>query len=98
MLLLKLFFYKLQLDDIYAVLLVFFLFTIFIVLNLKFGGGDIRFGVFCALFLGLHPLGWFILLSGILQIIFLYLTKKETFAFAPAMSLATVVSYFIVNI
>jgi len=96
--LLKLLFYKLQLGDIYAVLLVFFLFTMFIALNLKFGGGDIRFGVFCALFLGLHPIGWFILLSGILQIIFLYLTKKETFAFAPAMSLATVVSYFIVNI
>lgn len=98
MLLFKLFIHRLQVDDLYAVLLVFVLFTVFILLDLKFGGGDIRFGVFCALFLGLHPIGWFVLLSGIFQIIFLYLTKKETFAFAPAMSLATVASYLMVNI
>jgi hypothetical protein len=55
----------------------------------------LRFGVFCALFLGLTPIGWFVMLSGALHVTLLLILKKKSFGFAPAMSLAAILSYFI---
>lgn len=81
--------------DLIAVSIVLFIFLIPIVLNMAFGGGDLRFGAFCALFLGLKGIGWFIMLAGIIHLIILGLLRKKSFGFAPAMSMAALISYFI---
>jgi len=62
---------------------------------MAFGGGDLRFGAFCALFLGLNAVGWFIMLAGVIHLLVLTLLKKKSFGFAPAMSIAALMSYFI---
>ena len=82
-------------SDLVAVILVLVIFLIPIVLNMAFGGGDLRFGAFCALFLGLNAVGYFIMLAGIIHLIILALLKKKSFGFAPAMSIAAIMSYFI---
>jgi prepilin signal peptidase PulO-like enzyme (type II secretory pathway) len=82
-------------NDLIAVTVVLFVFFIPIALNMAFGGGDLRFGAFCALFLGLKGIGWFIALAGIIHLIILSLLKKKSFGFAPAMSTAAILSYFI---
>jgi len=86
---------SLVLQDGVAVILVLFIFLIPIILNMAFGGGDLRFGAFCALFLGLNAVGWFIMLAGVLHLTILGLVKNSSFGFAPAMSLAAILSYFI---
>jgi prepilin signal peptidase PulO-like enzyme (type II secretory pathway) len=86
---------SLSLYDLAAVAIVLFIFLIPIVLNMAFGGGDLRFGAFCALFLGINGIGWFIMLAGAIHLIILNLLKKNTFGFAPAMSLAAIISYII---
>jgi len=83
----------LSLNDAIAVGLVLIIFLIPIVLNMAFGGGDLRFGAFCALFIGLEGLGYFILFSGVLHLILLAILKKKSYGFAPAMSLAAILSY-----
>lgn len=80
-------------NHILAVILVIVIFLIPIVLNLPFGGGDVRFGAFCALFLGLESLGYFIALAGIVHLIIMRLLHKNEFGFAPAMSIASLVVY-----
>jgi len=77
---------SLCLYDLYAVLLVLGVFLIPIIFNMAFGGGDLRFGAFCALFVGLEGSGYFILLSAITHLILLIALQKKSFAFAPAMS------------
>jgi prepilin signal peptidase PulO-like enzyme (type II secretory pathway) len=74
---------------------VLFIFLIPIILNMAFGGGDLRFGAFCALFLGLNSIGWFVMLAGIIHLIILTALQKKSFGFAPAMSIASLLSYFI---
>lgn len=86
---------SLALQDGVAVILVLFIFLIPIILNMHFGGGDLRFGAFCALFLGLNAVGWFVMLAGVIHLAILALLKKKSFGFAPAMSLAAVISYLI---
>lgn len=98
LLLLKLYFNVLNSYDFIAVAIVLVVFIIPIFLNMNFGGGDLRFGAFCALFLGLPLIGWFILLSGVFHLLLLFGLKKESFGFAPAMSAAAIVSYVMGNI
>jgi len=95
LLILKYFSGNLLISDCIAVGVVLFIFIIPIILNFAFGGGDLRFGAFCALFLGLSSIGWFIMFSGIIHLSLLGILKKRTFGFAPAMSIAAMLSYFI---
>lgn len=74
-----------------GIILTIFLIPIFF--DLKFGGGDLRFGVFSALFVGLEGLGYFIAVSGVLHLALLGIKKKNSFGFAPAMSLAAIGVY-----
>ena len=84
---------SLSINDLIAVSIIFIIFVIPIALDLAFGGGDIRFGVFCALFLGLAQIGYFVIFAGLLHLIILFLLKRKSFGFAPAMSLATLLAY-----
>ena len=92
---LKYFSNSLSIEDLVAVAIVLFIFLIPIVLNMAFGGGDLRFGAFCALFLGLELIGPFIMMAGLVHLLILFVLKKESFAFAPAMSLSALVAYSI---
>ena len=78
-----------------AVFIVLVVFLIPIILNMAFGGGDLRFGAFCALFLGLKPIGLFIMLSGIIHLVITLVLKKKSFAFAPSMSVAALLAYIL---
>ncbi len=86
---------SLSLNDAIAVVLILVIFLIPIILNMAFGGGDLRFGAFCALFVGLGSIGYFIMLSGIIHLLILGILKKKSYGFAPAMSAAAILSYFI---
>lgn len=88
---------SLQFTDLLAVVIILVVFVIPIMLNMNFGGGDLRFGAFCALFLGLAPLGYFIALSGVFHLVIMGILRKKEFGFAPAMSLASLVVYGVVN-
>jgi len=92
---LKLYENNLSLYDVTAVSLVLLIFVIPIIFDMEFGGGDLRYGVFCALFTGLNTIGYFIMLSGIIHLLILGITKRRSHGFAPAMSLAAMLSYFI---
>lgn len=83
----------LDVNHLVAVVVILIVFIIPIALNLPFGGGDLRFGAFCALFLGLEPLGYFIALAGIVHLIIMGLLHKNEFGFAPAMSIASLAVY-----
>jgi prepilin signal peptidase PulO-like enzyme (type II secretory pathway) len=89
---------SLNLYDFYAVGIVVAIFLIPIILNMAFGGGDLRFGAFCAFFVGLKMLGFFIIFAGFIHIIILTFLRKRSFGFAPAMSLAAILSYVLGNI
>ena len=93
MIVLKYLYNSLSINDLIAVSIIFIIFVIPIALNLAFGGGDIRFGVFCALFLGLAQIGYFVIFAGLLHLIILFILKRKSFGFAPAMSLATLLAY-----
>ena len=82
-----------SLDDIIGALLVVLVFMIPIALNMAFGGGDLRFGFFCAFFVGLEGVGYFVILCALMHILFLKISKKEVSGFAPAMSLGAVIVY-----
>lgn len=98
LLLMKFYFNVLHIYDFIAVAIVLIIFIIPIFFNMNFGGGDLRFGAFCALFLGLPLIGWFILLSGVCHLLLLAALKRESFGFAPAMSVAAVASYMVGSI
>lgn len=57
-----------------------------------FGGGDIRFGAFCGLFLGFPNIFIFFVIGGILQIAALLLLSKKTVGFAPAMYASAIIT------
>ena len=82
-------------EDFIAAFIVMAVFMVPIVLDMAFGGGDLRFGAFCALFLGLDQIGWFVLIAGSLHLLILALLGKKSFGFAPAMSLAALSAYLI---
>ncbi len=93
LLILKWFEASLSLGDAIAVVLILAIFLIPIILNMAFGGGDLRFGAFCALFVGLGSIGYFIILSGVIHLAILSILKKKSYGFAPAMSIAAIISY-----
>ena len=84
-------------SDFVAAAIVLAVFVVPIVFDMAFGGGDLRFGAFCALFLGLQGIGYFILFSGLIQSVLLLLLRRKSFAFAPAMSAAALVAYMIID-
>ena len=86
---------SLDLNSLIAGIIILVIFIVPILLNMAFGGGDLRFGFFTALFLGLEPLGYFIIFSGLIHLLILTVLKKKSFAFAPAMSLGALVAYTI---
>jgi len=86
---------SLDMQDLIAVVIVLIIFVIPIILNMAFGGGDLRFGAFSALFLGLAPIGYFIMLSGLFHVILLAVLKKSSFPFAPAMSFGALGAYMV---
>jgi len=98
MIILKYFDNSLSINDLIAISIVFIIFVIPIALNMAFGGGDIRFGVFCALFLGLAQIGYFVIFAGLVHLAVLFILKRQSFGFAPAMSLATLLAYGIGNL
>jgi prepilin signal peptidase PulO-like enzyme (type II secretory pathway) len=89
---------SLVMEDLLSVALLLFIFVVPIALKMAFGGGDLRFGAFCALFVGLESLGYFVLLSGLFHLILLILLKKESFPFAPAMSVGAFGAFILGNI
>ena len=93
MVVIKLFEGSLKMTDFMAVGVILTIFLIPILLNLEFGGGDLRFGVFSALFVELEGLGYFVMVSGLLHLLLLGIKKKNSFGFAPAMSLAAIGVY-----
>lgn len=88
----------LSINDFIAMVIVIVVFIIPILFGMVFGGGDIRFGAFCALFVGLEQVGVFIALSGIVHLLILAVLRKKSFAFAPAMTLASLIAYMVENI
>ena len=86
---------SLSFNDAIAVVVILVIFLIPIIFNMAFGGGDLRFGAFCALFVGLEGIGYFIIFSGVLHLILLAILKKKSYGFAPAMSIAAIISYTI---
>lgn len=93
MVILKYFFTNLSLFDLYAAVIVGVIFFVPILFNMAFGGGDIRFGIFSALLVGLEGVGYFIVLSALIHLLFLALLKKRALGFAPAMSLSAILVY-----
>jgi prepilin signal peptidase PulO-like enzyme (type II secretory pathway) len=81
--------------DFIAVMIILVIFIIPIILNFSFGGGDLRFGAFCALFVGLAPLGYFVIFSGVTHLLILTVLRKKSFAFAPAMTVGAITAYLI---
>jgi len=80
-------------SDGVAIVVVLVVFLIPIALNMNFGGGDLRFGAFCALFLGLENIGYFIAGAGLIHLILLGILRRREFGFAPAMSLAALAAW-----
>lgn len=85
----------LLLSDLIAIIVVLVIFIIPIALNMAFGGGDLRFGAFCALFVGLNAIGYFVLFAGVIHLLVLAILKKKSFGFAPAMSISALLAYSI---
>jgi prepilin signal peptidase PulO-like enzyme (type II secretory pathway) len=98
LLVLKYFEHTLAFENFIAIVIVLIIFVIPIILNMAFGGGDLRYGAFAALFLGLEPIGYFIMFSGLIHVILLAVIKKKAFPFAPAMSLGALGAYMVGNL
>lgn len=97
MIILKYFVETLSLFDLYAVIVISVVFFVPILFNMAFGGGDIRFGIFCALLVSLEGIGYFIILSALIHLLFLALLRKKELGFAPAMSIGTIVTYLYIE-
>lgn len=74
------------------------IFTLPVMLNMAFGGGDIRFGVFATLLVGFEGLGYFLIASALIHILLLQLLQQKKAGFAPAMSVGAVISYIMTNL
>ena len=82
-----------NLEYLYAIIFIITVFVFPILLNLTFGGGDIRFGVFSAILLGFPDIVWFIVISSLLHLLILLILKKKEYPFAPSMFMASIVVY-----
>lgn len=86
---------SLNTESFIAVAIIAVIFFIPIALGMAFGGGDVRYGVFCALFVSLKGVGLFLIFSGLFHLIVLKVLGKKVFGFAPAMSLGALSAYMI---
>jgi len=82
-----------NLEYLYAIIFIITVFVFPILLNLRFGGGDIRFGIFSAILLGFPDIVWFIVISSLLHLLILLILKKKEYPFAPSMFMASIVVY-----
>lgn len=89
---------ELSIESFIAAAIVVFLFMIPIFFNMDFGGGDLRYGAFCALFVGLGGIGWFVMFSGLLQLLLSLILQKRSLPFAPAMSAAALGTYGVAHL
>ena len=87
-----------NMEYLYAAVFIIFVFVLPILLGLRFGGGDIRFGIFSAILLGFPNIVWFITISAFLHLLILLILKKKEYPFAPSMFTASIVVYFINDI
>jgi len=95
---LRLFDETINLDYLYAIIFIVIVFVLPILLNLRFGGGDIRFGIFSAILLGFPNIVWFITISALFHLLILLILKKKEYPFAPSMFTASIVVYFLNDI
>jgi len=88
---------SLHVEDLIAAFIIVIVFLVPIALNMAFGGGDLRFGFFCGLFVGLEGIGYFLILAAVIHILFLKVLNKKLGGFAPAMSLGAILVYMGLN-
>lgn len=79
-----------------AVVMVVGIFVIPIVMGLAFGGGDLRFGAFSAMLVGLEGAGYFVTCAGLVHLALSVAAGQKVFPFAPAMSVGALLSYGVV--
>lgn len=84
---------RLDSQHMMAAIIIMVLFAIPVVLGLGFGGGDVRYGVFCALLTGLPGIGWFVLTAALTHLALLLTFRRTQAGFAPAMSVGALVAY-----
>lgn len=72
---------------------VFALFVVMLFFIDAFGGGDLRFGIFCALYLASFDILWFFVIAGAIQLLLLLVLRRKFWAFAPAMSIAALTAH-----
>lgn len=72
-------------NEIKMMVLVLFIFVLLIYFFNDFGGGDLRFGALCAVFIGSIDIFLFFIVSGIVQAFALSVSGKKVIGFAPAM-------------
>jgi prepilin signal peptidase PulO-like enzyme (type II secretory pathway) len=88
-----------QRDDIMLMLLtvmsIFVLFSLPILIGLPFGGGDIRFAIFVALLLPIKGVVLFLMMSGVVHILLLALSREKILGFAPSMTISAIMVYFL---
>jgi len=83
----------LSIEYFYATLFIVSVFILPIIFNMRFGGGDIRFGIFAAILLGFPNIALFLLFSAILHLLLLLILKKKEYPFAPSMYIAAILVY-----
>lgn len=88
---------SLHVEDVIGAFIIVIVFLLPIALNMAFGGGDLRFGFFCGLFVGLEGIGYFLILAALIHVLLLKVLKKEVGGFAPAMSLGAILVYMGLN-
>lgn len=81
-------------DLFFTASIVFLVFIILLATPFPFGGGDLRYAVFCVPLIGMDGLGWFIFLSGLFHLVFLLGVKRSTYAFVPAMFISALLVNF----
>jgi len=84
---------SINLEYLYAIMFIVTVFVFPILLNLRFGGGDIRFGIFSAILLSFPNIVWFIIISSLFHLLVLLILKKKEYPFAPSMFMASIVVY-----
>lgn len=77
-------------SELAAVLAVVIIFLILLYFFADFGGGDLRYGALCAVFLGFNDIFIFFIIVGILHALLLLLLRAKIMGFAPSMFIAAV--------
>jgi len=72
-------------SELYAVATILTVFLILLYFFSDFGGGDLRFGALCAIFLGFHDIFIFFIIVGVSHVLLLLLLRTRVMGFAPSM-------------